>query len=188
MRGSELDPAVRAAIVSLRFGAGLEPQAIGALLKLESGTVRTTAHRIKKAAGSTDLLELLKHCRTKSRSGRPSLKSKSAAASAAAVAAAASAAAATGETREDGQEDADEGAQVVGEGSPLAPVVAENAGRAALAFADFEAPAWPERDLTPIDHNHGNNIPNQQQQQQTIVYHFRTPPKPAVDPALASAT
>jgi hypothetical protein len=79
-RGSELDVAIRASIVSMRFGAGMEAKAIAEKLNLEPGTVRTTCHRIKKAAGSEDLVEMLKHCRTKSRSGRPSMKSVAAAA------------------------------------------------------------------------------------------------------------
>ena len=74
VRGSELDVAVRASIVSMRFGAGMEPMAIAAKLNIDPGTVRTTCFRIKKAAGCEDLPELLKHCRTKSRSGRPSMK------------------------------------------------------------------------------------------------------------------
>lgn len=78
-RGSELDVAVRASIVSMRFGAGMEPMLIAAKLNIDPGTVRTTCFRLKKAAGSEDLPELLKHCRTKSRSGRPSMKNVAAA-------------------------------------------------------------------------------------------------------------
>lgn len=78
VRGSELDIAVRASIVSLRFGAGLKSVEIASMLNIDPGTVRTTCHRMKRAANSEDLLELLKHCRTKKRSGRPSMKNAAA--------------------------------------------------------------------------------------------------------------
>jgi len=40
-------------------------------LNLKVGTVRNTCTRIEKATGSTNLTELLQHCQTGSRSGRP---------------------------------------------------------------------------------------------------------------------
>jgi hypothetical protein len=129
VRGSELDVAVRASIVSMRFGAGMEAKLIAEKLNLDAGTVRGTCHRIKKAANSEDLLELLKHCRTKSRSGRPSMKGIAAAAAAAAAASSATA------------EGSDEDATAEPEPEALAATASTTPDR-------FETTAWPDRDLT----------------------------------------
>lgn len=126
VRGSELDIAVRASIVSLRFGAGLKSVEIASMLHIDPGTVRTTCHRMKRAANSEDLLELLKHCRTKKRSGRPSMKN-------AAVAIAANANASPSAA-----EDNEHEALVETAASNSPDPLAEN----------FETTAWPERDLT----------------------------------------
>lgn len=134
-RGSELDVAVRASIVSMRFGAGMEPMAIAAKLNIDAGTVRTTCFRIKKAAGCEDLPELLKHCRTKSRSGRPSTKN----------------AAGTTTTSADAlptiaSEEASQPPEAEAEAEPLA-------GTSPDPFAEhFETTAGPEQDnLTSAD-------------------------------------
>ena len=132
VRGSELDIAVRASIVSLRFGAGLKSVEIASMLNIDPGTVRTTCYRMKRAAKSEDLLELLKHCRTKKRSGRPSMKNAADAATANANANASPSAA------ED--DDKDNQHEALGEtaASTSPDPLAEN----------FETTAWPERDLT----------------------------------------
>jgi DNA-binding CsgD family transcriptional regulator len=134
VRGSELDIAVRASIVSLRFGAGLKSVEIASMLNIDPGTVRTTCYRMKRAAKSEDLLELLKHCRTKKRSGRPSMKNAAADSATANANANASPSAAEDDDKDNSQHDA------LGEtaASTSPDPLAEN----------FKTTAWPERDLT----------------------------------------
>lgn len=171
VRGSELDVAIRASIVSMRFGAGMEAKLIAEKLNLDAGTVRGTCHRIKKAANSEDLLELLKHCRTKSRSGRPSMKGVAAAA--AATAAASSAAAA---------EESDKNSQhATAEPEALA-------GTTASTSPDrFETTAWPDRDLTAASET--THI-----QSHSLLAQYQIPPAPdaitvtALDPQLTANT
>ena len=130
VRGSELDIAVRASIVSLRFGAGLKSVEIASMLNIDPGTVRTTCYRMKRAAKSEDLLELLKHCRTKKRSGRPSVKNT--------AAVAAGNANASPSAAEDDDKDNQHEALSETAASTSPDPLAEN----------FETTAWPERDLT----------------------------------------
>lgn len=172
VRGSELDVAVRASIVSLRFGAGLGPALIAEKLNLDAGTVRTTCFRIKKAADSEDLLKLLKHCRTKSRSGRPSAKN------AAAVVAATvtpSTASAVDDKDHNQQPDSPEHEALAGTASISPDPLAEN----------FETTAWPERDLTATA-----NTTHIQPTSQLVEYHNPLPhniiPITALDPQLAA--
>jgi hypothetical protein len=149
-RGSELDIAVRASIVSLRFGAGLKSVEIAEMLKIEPGTVRTTCHRMKRAAKTEDLLELLKHCRTKKRSGRPSMKN------AAAVTATKISPTALGDKDNNQQQPEREHEALVGTSASISPdSLAEN----------FETTAWPERDLTATANT-------------TITTHFQPHPPP----------
>jgi DNA-binding CsgD family transcriptional regulator len=134
VRGSELDIAVRASIVSLRFGAGLKSVEIASMLNIDPGTVRTTCHRMKRAANSEDLLELLKHCRTKKRSGRPSMKI-----AAAVIGANANASPSAAENDDKDNQHAREHEALVETAASISPdPLAEN----------FETTAWPERDLT----------------------------------------
>jgi DNA-binding CsgD family transcriptional regulator len=131
-RGSELDIAVRASIVSLRFGAGLKAVDIAAILNIDPGTVRTTCHRMKSAANSEDLLELLKHCRTKKRSGRPSMKIANAVTGTKNPPA-------TLDDKDNNQQPEQEHEAQLGTNASISPdSLAEN----------FETTAWPERDLT----------------------------------------
>lgn len=167
VRGSELDIAVRASIVSLRFGAGLKSVEIASMLNIDPGTVRTTCHRMKRAANSEDLLELLKHCRTKKRSGRPSMKNAAAVDTANANANAASPSAA-----EDDNESEARGASISPD--PLA-----------------ETTAWPERDLTAAtaaDTNantiHSQSIPALSQFHNPLP--SETLPYTALDPQLST--
>lgn len=171
VRGSELDIAVRASIVALRFGAGLKSVEIASILNIDPGTVRTTCYRMKRAAKSEDLLELLKHCRTKKRSGRPSMKN-AAAVDTANANANANANAASPSAAEDDNESEARGASISPD--PLA-----------------ETTAWPERDLTaatPADTNtnttHSQPIPGLSQ------YHNPLPsetlPYTTLDPQLST--
>jgi DNA-binding CsgD family transcriptional regulator len=137
VRGSELDIAVRASIVSLRFGAGLKSVEIASMLNIDPGTVRTTCHRMKRAANSEDLLELLKHCRTKKRSGRPSMKN--AAAVGTANANASPSAAEDDDDKDNHQHEYEHEALVSTKGT---------AASISPDPLDFETTAWPERDLT----------------------------------------
>ena len=176
VRGSELDIAVRASIVSLRFGAGLKSVEIASMLNIDPGTVRTTCYRMKRAAKSEDLLELLKHCRTKKRSGRPSMKNAADAATANANANA-SPSAAEDDDKDNSQHEA------LGEtaASTSPDPLAEN----------FETTAWPERDLTaapPADTN-----PNTTHSQPTpALSQYRNPlpseilPYTTLDPQLST--
>ena len=168
-RGSELDVAVRASIVSMRFGAGMEPMLIAAKLNIDPGTVRTTCFRIKRAAGSEDLPELLSHCRTKARSGRPSVKN-AVAASAEETTTSADALPAT--TSEEASE------------QPKAEPLADTSPD---PFAEhFETTAGPEQDdLTTA------NTTNTQSESQFVDDNNPSPPittvsDPALDPQLAA--
>jgi hypothetical protein len=69
--GPDLSVEVRTACVVLRYASGMQHAEIARRLDLKPGTVRTTCTRVQKKAGSTDLLELLKHCGTLPRTGRP---------------------------------------------------------------------------------------------------------------------
>lgn len=71
-KGPHIPSEVRAACVVLRFHVGKGPTQIARELNLKPGTVRNTCMRISRAAGSTNLLDLLQHCGTCPRSGRPS--------------------------------------------------------------------------------------------------------------------
>lgn len=180
VRGSELDVAVRASIVSMRFGAGMEAKAIAAKLNLDAGTVRGTCHRIKKAANSEDLLELLKHCRTKSRSGRPSMKN------AAAVAAAASSVSAAAEDNDDKTSQASQHPDT--EPNALAGAASTSPDRLAETETTepaFETPAWPdEPDLTAA-----NNTTHIQPHPPFVPYQIAPAPEnitvTALDPRLS---
>jgi hypothetical protein len=68
--GPDLSIEVRTACVVLR-STGMQHAEIARRLELKPGTVRTTCTRVQKKAGSTNLLELLKHCGTRPRTGRP---------------------------------------------------------------------------------------------------------------------
>jgi hypothetical protein len=180
VRGSELDVAVRAAIVSMRFGAGMEAKLIAEKLNVEAGTVRTTCHRIKSTAGSEDLLELLKNCRTKHRSGRPSVKKRAAAA---ALAAASSAAGNDGQG--DRQHQIEEPEARAGNASTSPDRLAE----------PFETTAWPEQAaaiLTAANKTTTTTTTSTypQSNPQLIQYNFPPPidtstTNPALDPQLA---
>lgn len=168
-RGSELDVAVRASIVSMRFGAGMEPMVIAAKLNIDPGTVRTTCFRLKKAAGSEDLPELLKHCRTKSRSGRPSMKN---------VAAASAEGAATS---------SDTLPATTSEEASQQPKAEPLADTSPDPFVEhFETTAGPEQDdLTTA------NTTNTQSESQSVDANNPSPPittvsDPALDPQLAA--
>ena len=140
VRGSELDVAVRASIVSLRFGAGLKSVEIAEKLNLDPGTVRTTCHRMKRAAKSEDLLELLKHCRTKKRSGRPSMKNAATTAAAVTADKASSSSPATVDDQDNNNQQQPE---------PEHEALASTASISPDPLAEnFETTAWPERDLT----------------------------------------
>jgi hypothetical protein len=69
--GPDLSIEVRTACVVLRYATGMQHAEIARRLELKPGTVRTTCTRVQKKAGSTNLLELLKHCGTLPRTGRP---------------------------------------------------------------------------------------------------------------------
>jgi hypothetical protein len=146
-RGSELDVAIRASIVSMRFGAGMEAKAIAEKLNLEPGTVRTTCHRIKKAAGSEDLVDMLKHCRTKSRSGRPSMKSI--------------AAAATDKVAGDTAVDNDKDSRQQPDEQPDEALAHASTSPESLVENFVETTAWPERDLTAANTTNTNTIHDQ---------------------------
>lgn len=150
VRGSELDIAVRASIVSLRFGAGLKSVEIASMLNIDPGTVRTTCYRMKRAAKSEDLLELLKHCRTKKRSGRPSMKN---AADAATANANVNASPSAAEDDEDNQHEHEHEALGETAASTSPDPLAEN----------FETTAWPERDLTAAPTANTNTNPTHSQ-------------------------
>ena len=177
VRGSELDIAVRASIVSLRFGAGLKSVEIASMLNIDPGTVRTTCYRMKRAAKSEDLLELLKHCRTKKRSGRPSVKNAAAAPAATANAnASGSPSAAEDDDKEDNHE-----ALVETAASTSPDPLAEN----------FETTAWPERDLTAATTADTNtNTTHSQPSPALSRYHNRLPsetlPYSTLDPQLST--
>ena len=171
VRGSELDIAVRASIVSLRFGAGLKSVEIASMLNIDPGTVRTTCHRMKRAANSEDLLELLKHCRTKKRSGRPSTKNAAPAATANADANASPSAA----------EDDNHEALVETATSTSPDALAEN----------FETTAWPERDLTEATTTDTNTDTTHSQPTPALTqYHNPLPsetlPHTTLDPQLST--
>lgn len=70
-KGPRLTTELRVACVVLRFQGGMQHTAIAEELKLKPSIVRNTCSRVQEAAGSTELLELLKHCGTRPRSGRP---------------------------------------------------------------------------------------------------------------------
>jgi len=174
-RGSELDIAVRASIVSLRFGAGLKSVEIASLLGIDPGTVRTTCHRMKRAANSEDLLELLKHCRTKKRSGRPSVKN--------AAAVAVDKASLTALDDEDNiQQAAEHEHEALGEtAASISPdPLAEH----------FETPAWPERDLTATTADSNTNTTHFQPTAPFSQYHNPLPsdaiPYTTLDPQLST--
>jgi len=152
VRGSELDIAVRASIVSLRFGAGLKSVEIASMLNIDPGTVRTTCHRMKRAANSEDLLELLKHCRTKKRSGRPSMKN------AAAVDTGDATANASPSAAEDDDKDNHEHEHASISPDPLA-----------------ETTAWPERDLTAVAATDTTNTTHSQPIPALSQYHNALP-------------
>lgn len=172
VRGSELDVAVRASIVSLRFGAGLGPALIAEKLNLDAGTVRTTCFRIKKAANSEDLLELLKHCRTKSRSGRPPAKNAAAIVAATVIP---SAPIAVDDKDNNDQPNSPEHEALAGTASISPDPLAEN----------FETTAWPERDLTAT----ANTTHIQPHSLLAVHYNLLPPnitPTAALDPQLAA--
>jgi len=172
-RGSELDIAVRASIVSLRFGAGLKSVEIAEMLKIDPGTVRTTCHRMKRAANSEDLLELLKHCRTKKRSGRPSMKI----AAAAAVTATQISPTALDDKDNNQQQPKREHEALVGTSASISPdSLAEN----------FETTAWPERDLTANTNTTTHFQPNPQLAQHSFPLPFDTLPYTTLDPQLST--
>jgi hypothetical protein len=68
--GPDLSVEVRTACVVLR-STGMQHAEIARRLELKPGTVRTTCTRVQKKAGSTKLLDLLQHCGTLPRTGRP---------------------------------------------------------------------------------------------------------------------
>lgn len=70
-KGPHLSPEVRAACVVMHFHGEMQYVRIAEKLNLKPGTVRNTCARIRKVAGSTNLLDLLQHCGTCPRSGRP---------------------------------------------------------------------------------------------------------------------
>jgi hypothetical protein len=91
---------------------------------------------MKRAANSEDLLELLKHCRTKKRSGRPSMKNAGAVI---AVNANANANASPSAAEDNDKDNQHEHEALVETAASISPdPIAEN----------FETTAWPERDLT----------------------------------------
>jgi hypothetical protein len=175
-RGSELDVAIRASIVSMRFGAGMEAKAIAEKLNLEPGTVRTTCHRIKKAAGSEDLVEMLKHCRTKSRSGRPSMKSVAAAATTIAA-----------DTAVDNDNDNDS-QQPDEEHEALVHEDASTSLDTCNLAENFETTAlgWPERDLTAANASNTNTI-HDQPITRPVQYHIPPALTTTLDPQLTAA-
>jgi hypothetical protein len=174
-RGSELDVAIRASIVSMRFGAGMEAKAIAEKLNLEPGTVRTTCHRIKKAAGSEDLVEMLKHCRTKSRSGRPSMKS---------VAAAASNVAADTAVNSDKDNSSQQPDEEPEEALAHASHASTTPGDLDLV-ENFETTAWPERDLTAANTTNTNTI-RDQPVLRPVQYHIQPALTTTLDPQLTA--
>jgi hypothetical protein len=167
-RGSELDVAIRASIVSMRFGAGMEAKTIAEKLDLEPGTVRTTCHRIKRAAGSEDLVEMLKHCRTKSRSGRPSMKSVAAAASNVA------ADTAVDSDKDNSQQPDERPDEALADVSHSPDNLVEN----------FETPAWPERDLTAANTTTNTNTFHDQPIPRPVQYHIPPALTTTLDPQL----
>lgn len=176
VRGSELDIAVRASIVSLRFGAGLKSVEIASMLNIDPGTVRTTCHRMKRAANSEDLLELLKHCRTKKRSGRPSMKNATAVGTANANANASPPAA-----EDDDKDKQHEHEALVETAASISPdPLAEN----------FETTAWPERDLTAATAADTTDITHSQPIPPLSQYHNAIPsetlPYSTLDPQLST--
>jgi DNA-binding CsgD family transcriptional regulator len=171
-RGSELDVAIRASIVSMRFGAGMEAKAIAEKLNLEPGTVRTTCHRIKKAAGSEDLVEILKHCRTKSRSGRPSMKSVAAAATTGAADTAV-------DNDKDSQQPDEEHEALVHEDASTSPDTCNLA-------ENFETTAWPERDLTAAANASNTNTIHDQPIPRPVQYHIPPALTTTLDPQLTA--
>lgn len=70
-KGPQLTTEMRTACIVLRYSVGRQHAAIAEELNLKPATVRATCTRIQKATGSTNLLELLQHCGTCQRSGRP---------------------------------------------------------------------------------------------------------------------
>jgi hypothetical protein len=167
-RGSELDVAIRASIVSMRFGAGMEAKAIAEKLNLEPGTVRTTCHRIKKAAGSEDLVEMLKHCRTKSRSGRPSMKSVAAAATTVAADTAV-------DNDKDSQQPDEEHEALAHEDASASPDT-----------CNLVENSWPERDLTAANASNTNAI-HDQPFPRPVQYHNPPALTTTLDPQLTAA-
>jgi DNA-binding CsgD family transcriptional regulator len=182
VRGSELDIAVRASIVSLRFGAGLKSVEIASMLNIDPGTVRTTCHRMKRAANSEDLLELLKHCRTKKRSGRPSMKNAAAVGTANANANGnASPSAAEEDDDKDNHQHEHEHEALVSTAASISPdPLAEN----------FETTAWPERDLTAATATDTTNTPHSHPAPEPPQYHNALPsetlPYTTLDPQLST--
>jgi hypothetical protein len=70
-KGPHLSSEIRAACMVMRYHKGLPCVKIAKELNLKPGTVRNTCMMISRAAGTTNLLDLLQHYRTCPRSGRP---------------------------------------------------------------------------------------------------------------------
>jgi DNA-binding NarL/FixJ family response regulator len=70
--GAHVFVELRSACIVPRYGEGYKHAVIAEKLNLKPNTVRKTCTRIEKATGSTNLLDLLQHCSTCFRSGRPS--------------------------------------------------------------------------------------------------------------------
>lgn len=73
-KGPQLTTEMRVACIVMRYQAKMQHEEIARELNLNPSSVRNTCSRAQKSAGSTELLELLKHCRTQPRSGRPPRK------------------------------------------------------------------------------------------------------------------
>lgn len=73
-KGPQLTTEMRVACIVMRYQAKMQHEDIARELNLNPSSVRNTCSRAQKLAGSTELLELLKHCRTQPRSGRPPRK------------------------------------------------------------------------------------------------------------------
>lgn len=69
-KGPQLTTELRVACIVMRYQAKMQHEEIARELNLNPSSVRNTCSRAQKLAGSTELLELLKHCRTQPRSGR----------------------------------------------------------------------------------------------------------------------